>query len=97
VSRVRDSLTKASDACQDLVGSFRPDERLGVRVGQLGVTVDRELEFAGAAVHAPAELFLRERREPALDKIDPGGAGRREVQMEARVARQPPVNRGRLA
>src|SRR5262249_55595207 len=43
-----------------------------------------------------AELFLGQRGKPALDQIDPGGAGRGEVQMEAWMTGQPAVNRRRL-
>ncbi len=43
----------------------------------------------GAAVSATADLSLRKRGEPALDLIEPGSRGRREVHVEARIAAEP--------
>ena len=45
---------------------------------------DGLLQLPGAAVCAAPELLLSQQREPALDLVKPGGAGRREVQVEAR-------------
>jgi len=53
------------------------------------VSTDGVFEFAGAAVSSAAQLLFGEQREPALDQVEPGAAGRREVQLEARMA-QPP-------
>src|SRR6266581_9639310 len=89
-------MTEPSDALENLVGSFRPHERLGVSVGDLDVPTDGRLQLPRAAMHTPAQLLLGQRREPALDEIDPRGAGRREMQVEARMARQPAMDRWRL-
>ena len=42
------------------------------------------------------ELFFGQEREEALDLVEPGGAGRREVDMPARMAGQPTLNGRRL-
>ena len=38
------------------------------------IAADGVLEFAGAAVGAGPPLFFGQRREPALDQVEPGGA-----------------------
>jgi len=43
---------------------------------------------------AAAELLFGQGREPALDHVEPGCAGGREVQLEARVARKPAMDGG---
>jgi hypothetical protein len=53
------------------------------------VIADGLLELHGAAVSAAADLALRERGEPALDLVEPGGRGPSEVHVEARVAIEP--------
>src|SRR6266436_8917373 len=89
-------MTEPSNAFENFVGGLRPHERLGVPVGYLDVPPDGRLQLPRAAMHTPAQLLLGQRREPALDEIDPRGAGRREVQVEARMARQPAMDRRRL-
>ena len=78
-------MTKACDARQDLIRGLRPHKRLGASVGERDIPTDGGLQLAGTAMHAAAQLLLRERREPALDEIDPRTPRRREVHMEARV------------
>ena len=56
------------------------------------VSTDRSFQFAGAAVSPAAQLLFGEQREPALDQVEPGAAGRGEVQMEARMAQQPALD-----
>ena len=53
-------------------------------------------QLAGAAVGAATELTFRQGCEPALNQIDPRGAGRSKVQMVARMTQQPTLNRRRL-
>jgi hypothetical protein len=62
-------------------------------VVELQVAADSVLAFAGAAVSAAAQLFFGQDSEPALDQVEPGSAGRREVQVEARMAQQPALDR----
>jgi len=50
-------------------------------------------EGLDAFVDAAAQKLVGEEAEPAFDPVDPGRAGRGEVQMEARVLGQPVVDR----
>ena len=67
-----------------------------MRVRDVYVSADRELELARAAGDASTQLLLRQGGEPSFDEVDPGRARRREVQMKAGMPGEPPVNRGRL-
>jgi len=60
------------------------------------VTLDSLLQFPGATEHPAAELLLRQRCEPALDQVQPGGAGRGEMQVIARPLGQPALDGGGL-
>lgn len=60
------------------------------------VIADGAFQLNGAAVSATADLALGERGEPSLDLIEPRGKGRREVHMEARIAREPTLDGGSL-
>ena len=57
---------------------------------------DVGLEFVDTAMDAALDLLVGEQREPALDLVEPGGAGRREVQVIAPVADEPGLDRRRL-
>jgi hypothetical protein len=46
---------------------------------------------------AALDLLVSEQREPALDLVKPGGAGRGEVELMARVAGEPGLDGRRLA
>jgi hypothetical protein len=67
-----------------------------MRVAEGDVVQDRGFQGAGTAVHAPPELFLGEQGEPPFHEVDPRGADRREMHLEARPLRQPAANRGSL-
>jgi hypothetical protein len=62
-------MTEASHAVEDLVGCLRPQEGLGVPIRDLDVLPDGRLEFAGAAMHVPAQLLVGKRGERAFDEI----------------------------
>lgn len=86
-------MTKSSDARQNLIGGFRPHKALGLRIGVGHVRPDGSFERLRAAMPPPTpQLLLRQQREPAFHEIEPGGAGRLEVHMEARSLEQPPSN-----
>ena len=55
-----------------------------------------DFSLLDAAMNAALDLFVGEQREPAFDLVQPGSAGRREVQVIARVAGQPGPDRRRL-
>src|SRR5579859_862781 len=96
VSCHRSSLTKSGDASEDLVGGLDPQERLGRVVAGGQVEPNRVFELSDACVSATSKLLVGKHREPALDLIDPGAIGRREVDVEAGVAKQPPLDERRL-
>src|SRR5207237_7036867 len=85
VSCLRSSQAKSLDAGEDLVGRLDLDERLGLFIVGGEVEPDCVLESAGAAMSAAPKLLLSQGGEPPLDLIDPGGIGRREVEVEARM------------
>ncbi len=70
-------------------GEFGPDEgfRRLVVFGEIGL--DGGLQGGDAGERAAADAFSCDLGEEALDQIEPGRAGRREVQMEARMLSQP--------
>ena len=47
-----------------------------------------------AVVDSAPKLLVGEQAEPAFDLVDPGGAGRGEVDVEARMAAQPGLDLG---
>jgi uncharacterized hydantoinase/oxoprolinase family protein len=51
--------------------------------------VDGGLQIDHGLEDAALETALGEGREEALDVVEPGGRGRREVECSARMARQP--------
>jgi len=85
-------MAKSRHAGEDLVSRFGPHERLGARVGNVDIAADGGFQLAGAAMHTPAQLLLRQRCEPALDEIDPRAARRREVHVHAGVPDQPAMD-----
>ena len=85
-------MTKSTDTGQDLVGSLRPHEGLGIFVVPAQVGHDRVLKSESAAVSATLDLLLAEQGEPALDQVEPGRACWREVQVEPRMTHEPATN-----
>ena len=84
------------DAAFDLKGGFGPTEGFGVFV-PVGQEAGDGLLQARDAVEAAAANGLRgDQAEPALDQVEPRGAGRGEVQMKARMGGQPVLYRGML-
>ena len=77
------------DCLKDGIGSLGPDERLGVVIVGLNKGCDIGLELIDAAMDAALDLLVGEQREPAFDLVEQGGAGRREVEVVARVAGEP--------
>src|SRR5262245_14795885 len=89
-------MTKARNAREDFVSRLRPHEGLGSSVGDLDVAADGRFELPRAAVHAAAQLLLREGGEPSLDQIDPRATGWREMDVKPRMPHQPAMNQWRL-
>src|SRR3989441_2956061 len=65
-------------------------------VGGFDIAADGVLQFAGGAMNTPPDLLFGQGGEPALDQVQPRGAGRREVHMEPRMTSQPAMNQGRF-
>jgi hypothetical protein len=58
-------------------------------VAEIEVVADGVSQFASAAMDGAAPLFFGEACEPAtLDQVEPGGTGRRAVQMAGRMTQQ---------
>jgi hypothetical protein len=66
----------ARDRLKDGIGAFGPDERLGIGVVGVNETGDVRFELLDTAVNAALDRLVGESREPALQLIEPGGAGR---------------------
>lgn len=78
--------------CDDGVGGRCPAE--GLRVGVVGVEIgaDGLVQFDDGAEDAALQPPLGQRGEQALDGVDPGRAGGREMDMEARMAGEPSLH-----
>ena len=86
----------ATFAVEDRIGSFCPDEGFGVGVVAKEIIVDRLLQLRDACECTAPNALGRDLGEKALDEIEPGCAGGREVQMEAPVLGEPRLHFRRL-
>ena len=77
------ALSEPCDARQDLIGAFRPDERLAGGIAGVEELPDGGLQPPHAPMRPTAELLRRQFREPAFHQVEPRRLGRREMQMEA--------------
>ena len=93
VSGFESSEAKSLDCGQDFIGGFCPIEGPGVFVGGVDVFDDRLLQFLGRAVDAPAQLFFGQQRKKPFDLVQPGSAGRREMDMPVRPFGEPVADR----
>ena len=84
---VEGAAAEAVDGGEDVVGGLGPAERLGIGVSGVDVGVDGGFQGLGGSMGAALDLLFGQEREEALDLIDPGRGGRREVACQ----------RGRLA
>src|SRR5215831_16864061 len=81
---------------EDDVGCSFPDERSRLLVPLRKPLVDGALQFGDAPKGPSADHALRDQSEPTLDLIEPGAAGRDEMQMEsATLLRLEPALHGR--
>ena len=87
--RVRNAITKSSETGENLVSGLGPDERFGLLVIEVEVLTDGMLQLHGAAMRAAFDLTLAQGGEPALDLVEPRARGLGEMDMKARMARQP--------
>ena len=80
---------RTGDFFEDFVGGFGPDERLWIGIVVVQVVMDSALKFGDALEGAAADAVSRDLGEEALNHVEPGGRGRREVQMEAGMRLEP--------
>ncbi len=90
------ALSEPCDARQDLIGAFRPDERLAGGIAGVEELPDGGLQPPHAPMRPTAELLRRQFREPAFHQVEPRRIGRREMQMEAWALGQAPVDQRRF-
>src|SRR6478752_6435788 len=77
------------DGLENRFWRLRPDKRFGgVLVANRDVAPKLAPQIADAGEHAAVERATLQLRKPALDGVEPGCAGWREVQVESRVVRQ---------
>src|SRR5437588_5114705 len=97
VTRVVDPLAVGGDPVEDLLGALVSYVGLGVFVPVGDPGADRGDEVMDRAMRAAPDLLRGQLGKPALDEVQPGAVGGREVQGEARMAQQPALDRGSLA
>jgi hypothetical protein len=77
------------DLGEDIAGRCDPDEGLGLGVVHLDGCVDGGLQVGNAAEYAAADALVGDVAKEPLHHVEPGGTGRREVQVKARMLGQP--------
>jgi hypothetical protein len=81
---------------EDLVGGLDTHEGVGTVVPLAGEGIDRLHHGAHGVERAAPQGLPGEDAEPDLDLVQPGGAGRGEVEVEALVPREPRFTAGVL-
>src|SRR5215472_11641423 len=79
---------------QDDLGGFGPDEGFGAGVVLGEISIDGGLQVDDRAEHTTADALPRHLGEEVLDRVEPGGRGRCEMEGPARMARQPSQHLG---
>ena len=86
----------ANDFLKDVIGACSPDKRLGIFVMHDDAILDCADQFRDAAEHAAAQTFGCDVTEEALNHVQPGCRGRREMHMKPRMFLQPLLDVGML-
>ena len=78
---------------QDVGGFGRPNEGLGVDVVLSDIVFDGLNQFGDISKATASDLLLSYVSKEALDHVEPGSAGRSEMNMEAGMSLQPSLDR----
>src|SRR5215208_4559467 len=92
----RELLAGSFDFHEDIIGLGSPDKRSGILVVGLEILLECGDEFWQTMKDAASQAFDREVSEEALHHIEPRGAGRSEMQIEAWMLGQPCFDLGVL-
>jgi hypothetical protein len=87
------TLAEALDGGEDVVGGLGPAEGPGIGVVGVDESADVVLKLLRGCVDAAPDLLVGDQGEEALDLVDPGRTGRREVDVPARPLGQPVPDR----
>ena len=87
-------MVSSFDSGDDAVWLGGPDEGFGVVVGLVDEAVDGGLEIGDGAEHAALQPAAGELGEKALDGVQPGARGRREMEGPARMTVEPGADLG---
>ena len=87
--RLQCSFAKACEVGEDFVGCLGPLEWPAFVVVRINILVDGLSKRRDAAVRCALECVFGEQAEEAFNEIQPGGVGRCEMQVEARVTNEP--------
>ena len=77
------------ESFEDLVGGFGPGEWLRIVVPVGDPVADVLFQRVDRCVHAAAQLFVGQQREPPLDLVEPRRVGGREVHVKSGTGGQP--------
>lgn len=84
----------ALDFFEDIVSLGGPDERLGALVVFVDILSDGRDQFFGTVKDTAPQSILCEIAEESFYHVQPGTAGRREVDMEPGMASEPTLHFG---
>src|SRR5713101_102145 len=94
---VEGALRESRDARQNLVGSLRPHERLGILLMRVNELLDCRLEPRRTLEGAAAQLFVRQLGEPPLHETQPRPIRGCEMDVKPWTLGEPVANERRLA
>ena len=80
--------------CQDVLCGFGPHKGFGMGIALGDVRVNGRNQLRDTAKDPATNLFGREVSKHAFDQVEPRTTGGREMHVDARVAPQPPLDRG---
>ena len=83
---------RTGDFFEDFTGGLGPDEGLGIGIVVVEVIHDGGLELGDAREGAASNAVAGDLGEEALDHVEPGSGGRREVEMETRMGPEPTLH-----